>query len=376
MAFEGLRDIGDHRIFALMRKELQQILRNKQLVFLLIFPPTVQILLYGFALSPDVQDLKLGVVDQCKTTASRELVSALVENHVLDLAFSGGSEHALAQKVKEGKLDAGLVIPPEFNRQLTQGRTAKVQVYLDGVDANTAGIANGYIAQMIRRFAQKYVTSQAPQAVTPDITYIYNPGLVSSWFFVPGVMGLVLTLAGSLVSSSTLVREKDTGTLEQLMMTPAESWEILVAKIVPLFFLLYINVFFALFLGHFIFDLPFRGNFLLYVFVSGVYIFVGISIGIVLATISSNQRQAILTSFFINLPLIQLSGALAPLDSIPRPLQIISYLNPLRYYIECIRNILLRGVGLDVIWPNVLALLVFSVLFLVSSAYQFRRQLG
>jgi len=373
---EFISQLTDRRIFALMRKELQQILRNKQLVFLLLFPPTVQILLYGFALSPDVQNLRLGVVDHCKTGASRELLSALVENHVLDLDSDNDSELDLANKVKQGKLDAGLVIPPEFNRQLREMRPAKVQVFLDGVDANTAGIANGYITQMIQRYSQNFVTTKTIQPVQTDITYVYNPGLVSSWFFVPGVMGLVLTLAGSLVSSSTLVREKDTGTLEQLMMTPAESWEILVAKIVPLFFLLYLNVFFALFLGHFIFNLPFRGNFFLYIFVSGVYIFVGISIGIVLATISTNQRQAILTSFFINLPLIQLSGALAPLDSIPKPMQIISYLNPLRYYIECIRNILLRGVGLDVIWPNVLALLFFSVVLLFSSAYRFRRQLG
>jgi ABC-2 type transport system permease protein len=376
MLVEQIRSIADRRIFALILKELRQILRNRQLVFLLLFPPTVQIVLYGFALSPDVQNLRLGVIDESKTTDSRELISALVENHVLDLCDSGGSEKSLVARVKRGNLDAGLIIPPEFNRQIREQKTAKVQVMLDGVDANTAGIANGYITQMIQRFAAKYLPIQVPQPVQPDITYIYNPGLVSAWFFVPGVMGLVLTLTGSLVSSATLVREKDTGTLEQLMMTPAESWEILVAKIVPLFFLLYLNVFFALFLGSTLFNLPFRGNFFLYVFVSGVYIFVCIAIGIVLATISSNQRQAILTSFFINLPLIQLSGALAPLESVVRPLQWISYLNPLRYYIECIRNILLRGVGLDVIWPNVLILVLFSAVFLFSSAYRFRRQLG
>ncbi len=373
---ESLSAIKDRRIFALVVKELRQILRNKQLVFLLIFPPTVQIILYGFALSPDVQNLRLGAVDHSKTEASRELVSALVENHVFDLCQSGGNETALTDRVKQGKLDAGLIIPPEFNRLLREQKVAKVQIMLDGVDANSAGIASGYLAQMVERFAAKFVPGGLVQPVNAQITYIYNAGLVSAWFFVPGVMGLVLTLAGSLVSSTTLVREKDTGTLEQLMMTPAESWEILVAKIVPLFFLLYVNVFFALFLGKTMFNLPFRGSLPLYLFVSGVYIFVCISIGIVLATISANQRQAILTSFFINLPLIQLSGALAPLESAPKALQLLSYFNPLRYYIECIRNILLRGVGLDVIWLDVLILVIFSTVLLLSSAYQFRRQLG
>jgi ABC-2 type transport system permease protein len=189
-------------------------------------------------------------------------------------------------------------------------------------------------------------------------------------------MGLVLGLAGSLVSSASLVKEKDSGTLEQLLMTPATSWEILIAKIIPLFFLLYGTVVTALIVGRTVFNVPFRGSLFLYLFVSGVYIFIVISIGIILATISKNQRQAILTSFFFNLPLIQLSGAISPIDSMPQFFRYLTILNPLKYYIQCIRNILLRGVGLDVMWPDVLVLIMFATCLLVGSASQFRKQLG
>src|SRR5262249_4995925 len=213
-------------------------------------------------------------------------------------------------------------------------------------------------------------------SIHPDITFLYNPGLESAWFFVPGVMGLVLNLTGSLVSTSTLIREKDSDTLEQLIMTPAIAVEVLVAKILPLFFLLMGNVCIALAVGKFVFNVPFRGDALLYFFVSGLYVFVAISIGITLASISKNQRGAVLTSFFINLPVIMLSGATAPIQSMPRFFQYIALLNPLRYYIVCIRSILLKGVGLDIVWPNVVMLTIFAVGLLALSANRFRKQLG
>jgi ABC-2 type transport system permease protein len=279
--------------------------------------------------------------------------------------------------LERGYVDAGLVIPPDFDRLISQRKPAPVQLILDAVDANTAGIAQGYATQMIINYNGTLLGASRPTPpVSPQITYIYNPGLISSWFFVPGVLGIVLGLAGSLVSSASLVKEKDSGTLEQLLMTPATSLEILIAKIIPLFFMLFGTVLTALFVGKTVFNLPFRGSFLLYLFVSAIYIFIVISIGIILATISKNQRQAILTSFFFNLPLLQLSGALSPIESMPQFFRYLTYVNPLRYYIQCIRNILLRGVGLDVMWPDVLVLTIFAVLLLVGSASQFRKQLG
>ena len=374
------------RLVALMVKETRQILRDKQQLFLLMFPPIVQICLYGFALSPDVQDLRLAIDDECKTYKSRELTSALVENRVFKVASVPGSPNdrplpdrdyaSLMKGIERGNIDAGLVIPPEFDRNISQRHVGHVQLIIDAVDANTAGITQGYATQMIQSYARLLNKSNRPRPVSSQVTYAYNPGLISSWFFVPGVLGLVLTLTGSLVSSVTLVKEKDSGTLEQLLMTPAESWEILVAKIVPLLVMLNGTVLLALTVGRTMFNLPFRGNFFTYMFVSMIYIFVVISIGIILATISKNQRQAILTSFFFNLPLIQLSGALSPIESMPDFFRYLTYLNPLRYYIQCIRNILLKGVGLDVMWRDVLVLAAVAIFLLLSSAARFRKQLS
>ncbi|OLP18904.1 ABC transporter permease [Leptolyngbya sp. 'hensonii'] len=374
--WKSLNQFFESRFWALVVKEINQILRNKQLLFLLVFPPTIQLLLYGFALNPDVHFLKLGVVDYAQTSNSRELVSVLTNNRVFDLEQMLLDEEKLSQQVREGHLTAGLVIPPKFDQAMARGESAEVQVLIDGVDANTAGIASGYLNQMITQFSRKLQGVTAPPIVDPQVSFLYNPGLTSSWFFVPGVMGVVLTLIGSLVSSVTVVREKDSGTLEQLLMTPAEAWEILLAKIVPLFVLLMGDVLLALTVGRGIFGVPFRGNFLLFMLLSGLYVFVGIGLGIMLATLSRSQQQVVLTSFFFNLPLIQLSGAIAPIESMPLFLQYLSLLDPLRHYVAITRGILLKGVGLDVLWPNALALGSFAIVLLAISINRFRNQLS
>jgi ABC-2 type transport system permease protein len=292
-----IKRILNSRFWTLAIKEINQILRNKQSLVLLVIPPTVQLLIYGFALNPDVHYIKLGIVDYANTYESRELVSALTINRVFVAEQHLSNAQELGEQVREGKLTAGLVIPPEFKRNLSQDKPAEVQVLVDGVDANTAGIAQGYLSQIIGQYSRQLSANQAPALVTTQTTFLYNPGLVSSWFFVPGVLGLVLTLISSLVSSVTVVREKDTGTLEQLLMTPAEAWEILLAKIVPLFVLLMGDVFLALSVGRLVFGVPFRGNFPLFLGLSALYLFVGIGIGIMLATVCRTQQQVVLTSF-------------------------------------------------------------------------------
>ncbi|HEY9649101.1 MAG TPA: ABC transporter permease, partial [Coleofasciculaceae cyanobacterium] len=280
-----IKRLAQSRFWALALKEIQQILRSKQTLVLLIVPPTVQLLLYGFALNPDVHNIKLGVVDYANSYESRELVSALTETNIFVTQQYLLDDQKLGDQVREGKVTAGLIIPPDFNHNLSQDETAEVQVLIDAVDANTAGIANGYINQIINQYSRRLQSTPALPLVNPQTTFLYNPGLKSSWFFVPGVLGLVLTLISSLVSSITVVREKDTGTLEQLLMTPAEAWEILLAKIVPLFVLLMGDVFLALSLGRLVFGVPFRGSFPLFLGLSALYLFVGIGIGIMLATL-------------------------------------------------------------------------------------------
>ncbi|ANV90721.1 ABC transporter permease [Picosynechococcus sp. PCC 8807] len=376
MKINLLQGFFDGRFWALTLKEIRQILKNRQSIFLLIFPPTIQLLVFGLALSPNVDHLSLGLIDYANSAQSREFVSALTENDIFQIESIPKNEAQLQEQVRNGKLTAGLIIPPNFDRDLNQGNSTEVQVFIDGVDANTAGITNGYINQIVNQYTRR----RNPEFKTPPVEtqsrFLYNPGLISSWFFVPGVIGLVLTLTGSLISSVTVIREKDVGTLEQLLMTPASGWEILLAKIVPLFILLMGDVLIACGMGKFIFNLPFRGNFLIFYSLSGLYVFVSIGLGILLATLSRTQQQVVLTSFFFNAPIIQLSGAIAPIESMPKFFQILSWFDPLRHYVAIARSLILKGVAIDSLWPNILALLGFAIILLSVSVHRFRAQLN
>ncbi len=371
-----LEKLFNSRFWALVQKEINQILRNKQLIILLIFPPTIQLLIYGYALNPDVHNIKLGIVDYAHTNTSRELIAALTENRIfLDQKYFL-READLATEVEKGGITAGLIIPPNLSRNMAQDKPTEIQVFIDGVDANQAGIASGYLNQIFSQFNRQLTGNLTPPLINPQAIFLYNPGLRSSWFFVPGVLGVVLTLISSLTSSITVVKEKDLGTLEQLLMTPAIAWEILFAKITPLFILLLGDVVLALSIGKLVFKVPFQGSLFLFFFLSGIYLFVGISIGIMLATLCWTQQQVVLTSFFINLPMIQLSGAIAPIESMPTFFQYISLFDPLRHYVAITRGILLKGVGLEVLFPHAIALVLFAVVLMSISVNRFRSQLS
>ncbi len=363
-------------LWALIGKEINQIRKSRQTLFFLLFPPTLQLILYGLVLNPVVTQLPLGVLDQSQTLYSRELVAAMTQTEVFRLHSLSPSVEDLSQQVATGQVAAGVVIPPDFARDLRRDSPAQVQIWLDGVNANTAGIAAGYLRQIIHRYNRQLLPNPPPIPVDLEVRFLYNPGLLSSWFFVPGMIGVVLTLTSSLISATTVVGEKDTGTLEQLLMTPASGWEILLAKIVPLFGLMMGDVFLALGVARLVFRVPFRGHLGLFLALASLYLFLGIGIGVLLATLASNKQQAVLTSFFVNLPIIQLSGAIAPIESMPAFFRYCSLLDPLRHFITILRGILLKGVGLEVLWPHALALVGFTGLVLWVSVNRFRQQLS
>jgi len=364
------------RFIALGIKEITQLLRNKQLLFLLVFPPTIQLCLYGLILSPDVKYVKLGVVDQANIQESRELIAALTENNVFIVKYHVSSQKKLGELVQKGKVNAGLVIPSEFRRDLHRDRPANVQVLIDGVDAYTSGIASSYIGQILFEFNRQLLPVNKPDPITPQIIFLYNPGLISSWFFVLGIMGVVLTFTSSLASSVESIREKDSGTLEQLLMTPASSLEILLAKLLPLFILLMGTVITSLIVAIVIFSIPFRGNLLFFLILSAIYLIIGISMGLLVGTVSQTKQQAILTGFFVNLPMVILSGAITPIESMPAFFRYLTFLNPLRHYISIIRGVVLKGVGFKILWLNVVALIIFAVILLTISARRYRSQLS
>jgi ABC-2 type transport system permease protein len=361
------------RLLVLLRKEFVQIMGNRQVLYILLFPPIVQVTILGYAMSPLVKHLAFAVADESKSPASRRLIDAFTANGVFVPQGEGEDTASVYRAVQSGTVDAGLVIAADYARTVARGAPGDVQLVLDGVNSFVANLGVGYANSIVQ--AYNAGGELAPPALSAQITFAYNPGLVTAWFFVPGLLGAILMITGILASSSESVREKDEGTLEQLLMTPASSLEVLLAKIAPLFVLFVVALLASIALSRLIFGLPFRGDFVLFLGISSIYIVAAIAIGMLISTFAATQQQVVLISLFTALPLMMLSGAFAPIQSMPPVWQTLSLINPLRHYITIVRDILLKGAGLDVIWPNVLALLAFAVVAMWISATRYRSQL-
>jgi ABC-2 type transport system permease protein len=367
----------NYRIRSLMRKEFNHIRRDRRLAMSLVLPPTLQLLLFGFALSAKVSNLRLGVLDESKTPESRELIANLTESKSFRLALYYFSSEDLGQAINHGDLDAGVVIPFTYARDLQRGRTTTVQFILNAMNANTAEIAQGYaqgVIQNYNRLLNRWRLQNSGGLVLLQPAFLYNPGLVDSWFIATGVFGLLLILNSSLVASGAMVKEREAGTIEQLLMSPASTTEIIIAKIAPLFVLLCLMMFVAILVIKVAFGVPFHGGLLLILAGGALCILSGISLGTVIATFSKSAQQAQLTSFFVNPPLTSLSGALNPVEAMPRWLQPLTVLNPIHHFATIVRANMLKGSGLATLWPNFLALFTFTLVLFSLSIWRFRKQ--
>ena len=380
-----LLKIIDSRFWSLFMKELRQIKRNRKLVMMLVVPPTVNLVLLGFAMNPEVKDLRLGVVDESRTAESRGLVSAFVESRSFIVAGQYASGADLGRAISAGELDAGLIVPHDFARARARGQSSEVQIIVDSVNSNTAGIAAGYAERVIGALNRKLAASAgAPLAARTSgaggaearVAVLYNPGLRNSWFIVTGTIGILMVMIGSLVASASMVNEKESGTIEQLLMTPAGSAEIITAKIVPILLLLSADIVLAVVVGHLVFDLPVRGSFALLYFGGMLCVLSGVGIGTFIATFTRSQTRAQLMGFFVNPPIAMLAGATTPVEAMPHWLQPVTNLNPVFHFAVLARGIMLKGVGLEVLYPNLIALAVFAVLIVGASAARFRKQLS
>jgi ABC-2 type transport system permease protein len=380
----------NHRVRALIRKEFAQIRRDRRLAMSLIVPPTVQLLLLGFALSATVTDLKLGAVDESHSPQSRELIATLGESKSFRLVNYYASVSLLGDAISRGQIEAGVVIPYHYARDLERGRSTTVQFLLNAMNANTAAIAQGYAEGVLQSYnaglrvqgihgsfqpvGRQTVGGQGRVLLHP--AYLYNPGLRDSWFIVTGVLGLLLVLNSSLVASAAMVREREMGTIEQLLMSPASTSEIIIAKVAPLFVLLIGMALLAVAIMKFAFDVPFHGKLHVVLCGAALCILSGISLGTVNATFSKSAMQAQLMVFFINPPLNSTAGALNPVEAMPRLLQPLTVVNPIHHFAVIARGSLLKGSGFADLWPNFLGLLLFTLILGLLSVWRFRKQLS
>lgn len=375
---------------ALFIKEFHQIRRDRQVVLALILPPILQLVLFGSVMSPDVANLHLGVVDGSRSSHSRSLIAALSESGSFQLSGVYDSVESLGDDISTNKLDTGVVIPLAFAQDLERGRPVTVQVLLNAMNANTAAVSQGYVQGVVQSY-NRSLRSEGVQTSVRQIpgsssgrrggamlhpAFLFNPGLVTSWFLVTGLLGQLFLMNGMITASTTMVREREAGTLEQLLMTPARISEIIVAKIVPPFILMGIPVLLALAVIRIYFHVPFRGSVLLMGIASAACLLCGIGMGTVVATLTKSAQQAQLASFFIMPPLMSLSGALTPAEAMPAWMRPWTVINPVYHFGVISRGTLIRGSGFVDLWPNLLALLAFALVLMWLSVWRFRQQLS
>jgi len=372
------------RLAAIIRKEFIQILRDKRTLGIVLVIPIIQLFLLGYSATSDIRNVPLAVYDQCRCVESRKLLDAYRNADYFRLAFEVGSQEDIRTLIEEGKARAGIIIPPDLNRQLVEGN-AEVAFILDGSDAtagSTALAAATLIGQsystrlMIHRLEDSGIN---PDNFTPPLTIQtrvwYNPDLVSSFFMIPGVIGMILFAITSILTATAVVRERERGTIEQLIVTPIRPFELVLGKIVPYVILAFIDTLEALAIGHWWFKVPVRGDFGLILGCSGLLLLSGLGIGLFASTIANTQQEAMLTVWMTMLPSIFLSGFFFPLEAMPKILQAVSLLVPLRYYLIILRALLMKGVGVSAILNEIIALAVFGVVIMGAAAARFRKRL-
>lgn len=370
------------RLLPLLVKESTELLRNRQLVIFLTIAPVISMVIFGYVLNSSISHLRLGILDQNQVALSRELVDTFTANKVFLADRHPSTQPELMQLLTHGQIDVGLIIPDSFSQDLVQVGKTEVAIVVDGINAYSSGLVKGYVAQIITQFNLNRLIQARPLSIDltspiqSNVTFRYNPGTLDSWFFVPGVIGAIITLSTILAASVEAVREKDQGTLEQLLMAPVSSTAILFSKIFPISGLLTGTLLLCFLVAYIVFHLPFRGSLLLLAIFSMLYLQTGVAIGLAISTFSKNKLQTILIGIFINIPIILIGGAVTSVSSMSALFRGIAQINPLYHYLIILRGILLKGTGLGVWWQHAIAMILFAMATLLVSSHRYRRQLS
>lgn len=372
------------RLVSIIRKEFLQILRDKRTLAIILLIPIMQLFLLGYAANNDVRNIPLAVYDQCHCAESRALLDAYRSADYFRLAYVVDSEEQIRQLIENGGARAAIIVPPDYGVRLTKG-DAQVAFILDGSDPTSASTAYSAAVLIGQSHATKLLketlqqaginTQKLRQPLEVRTRVWYNPDLVSNYFMIPGVIGMILYAITSILTATSVVRERERGTIEQLIVTPIRSWELVTGKVLPYIILAFINTFEVLAIGHWWFGVPIRGSLGLIVLSSGLLVLSGLGIGLFASTIANTQQEAMLTVWMTLLPAIFLSGFFFPLEAMPAVLRWISTIIPLRYYLVIIRAVMLKGSAIESVWLETLALLIFGLVIMAAASLRFRKRL-
>jgi ABC-2 type transport system permease protein len=361
---------------AILYKEFIVVLRDPMTLFFMLFPPLVEMIAFGYALDMDVKHMPLVILDEDRTVESRQLVESFVNSQTFRVMGEAGSATEMARLIRQGKAYAGLQIPPDFTRNLAAGRTATVQVLIDGSSSSIASSAlNTALNLAFRQSALALLPStgrkELPVEVRPQI--LYNPAMRSPNFFIPGVIGIVLQIATTFATAMSLVRERERGTLEQLLVSPLSRWGLMLGKLTP-YFVIGMTMAGVLFsIMTFLFHVPIAGSLLALSVATAIYVFALLSLGLLVSTRAQNQMQALQMSMTLILPSVFFSGFIFPRDTMPWIFQAISTVLPATYFIELNRSIVLRGATFVEFWPSLAILAVMATGLFMLCALRFRQ---
>lgn len=372
-------------ILVFIKKEFLQFKRDPKMFGIILIAPVVQLIFLGYAANLDIEKIKLVVFDQDKSSTSRKLVEDLTSSGYFVIKDNVNDYKSVTRLLDYNKAIVALVIPNDFEKRINRKETAKLQAIFDAADGNTASIAAGYLQQIILQFAKNTSFGMMQRSgnlitpagsITPEIRIWYNPTMKTRNYMVPGIVGLLLSIVTLLLTSLAVVKEKEIGTMEQLIVTPLKPYQIIIGKLVPFILLGFLSIVIVLTAMRFIFDIPVKGSIAFLFFSAFFYILSTLGLGLYVSTISKTQQQAMMIAVFaVMMPMVFLSGFAFPIENMPKIIQYISHVIPLKYFINIIRGVISKGLGFSELWINALVLLIMGIFILVISSLRFQRRL-
>ncbi|PYU89450.1 MAG: ABC transporter permease [Acidobacteria bacterium] len=381
------------RVREIIKKEFYQTLRDPRMRVLLVLPPIIQLIVFGYAVNLDIETSSMAWMDQDLTPRSRELLAEFQGSHRFLLKAVPAREKEIQYLLDRGEVQIVVRVLPGFARDIERGNPVSVQVLLDGTNSNTASILASYAQQVVSGYGRKVLagheglrlaalTESTGAPVAADLPVLtaqsrvwFNPSLKSRYYFVPGVVVNIIALVTIMLTAMSIVREKEIGTMEQLMVSPIRPIELMLGKLLPFAVIGLVDVAVVTTAALAVFRVPFRGNALLLLGSAVLFLLTTLGAGLFISTVSQTQQQAVMSSFFFFMPAFMLSGFTFPIRNMPVPVQYLTYADPLRYFIEIVRGVFLKGTGSDILWPQMAALALFGVTVLGLSAARFRKRL-
>jgi ABC-2 type transport system permease protein len=365
------------RFIGFIKKEFYHIFRDKRSLFILFGMPIAQIMLFGFAITNEINNVNIAILDHSKDVITEEIIHEIEASKYFTISAPILNETEIETAFKKGHVKAVLIFEKNFSKNLGKENNATVQVIADATDPNTANTISNYVNAILQNYQQQInVAVKTPYQIIPKTRMVFNPELKSVFMFVPGVMTIILMLVSAMMTSISITREKELGTMEILLVSPLKPFQVIIGKVVPYIFLSIINAIIIVLLGIFVFNMPVQGSYFLLVVESVLFIITSLSLGILISTVSASQQTAMMISLMaLMLPTILLSGFIFPVSSMPLPLQIISNIVPAKWFIIILKGIMLKGVGLQFIWKSTLILVGMTLFFIGLSVKKYKIRL-